>query len=396
MKDRIKTLILSGNGAGWLPIASDTFLRGLLRIKYSLTSPPPLKKIPLLNKIIKQLRSRNEALSYAIDWHDALSETPELDTETCNINNLVDYWQKRKAIETYPLIIILHSAAGDDMSLLLKTAHWYQRRRGKLVMFVGNEYDLMAEKISFIRSVEADYICSQLPVETANWLYSECSASQILPMPHALNPKLYRPVMDQQRRNIDIGFIGAFYSYFIGDIERNGLIQFFQDSGNEFDLKCDIRTGNIPRKEWASFLNSCKGIVGAESGTYYLDKKGQLISNARKYIKEHPHTTFDEVFERFFRNPEVEYISGKAISSRHFEPIGTKTCQILLEGYYNGILKPDEHYIRVKKDLSNISDAINRFKDYSCRKEIVDKTFQYAMDEHTYRHRVKALIKAIA
>jgi len=66
-----------------------------------------------------------------------------------------------------------------------------------------------------------------------------------------------------------------------------------------------------------------------------------------------------------------------------------------LEGYYNGILKPNEHYISIKKDLSNICGAIESFKDETFRKKIVENAFQYVMDNHTYRHRVKALMKAI-
>jgi hypothetical protein len=213
-------------------------------------------------------------------------------------------------------------------------------------------------------------------------------------MPHALNARLYHTDL-RFRRTLDIGFIGSIYPYFMGDVERTILINFFRKRGAECGLRCEVRTGNIPRREWAQFLNTCKGTIGAESGSYYLDRRGQIIAQAKAYLRTHPGATFEEVFDRFFQCPRVEYISGKCISSRHFEPIGTKTCQILFEGHYNGILKADEHYICVKKDLSNIDDAVQQFKDEAHRTEMVERTYEYVMDQHTYQHRIKALLKTI-
>jgi spore maturation protein CgeB len=126
-----------------------------------------------------------------------------------------------------------------------------------------------------------------------------------------------------------------------------------------------------------------------------LDRTGQIIEDVKKYVKGHPEVSFEEMYDLFFKNRQNP-VSGKAISSRHFEPIGTKTCQILIEGDYNGILKPDEHYISVKKDLSNIGDVIQRFKDDSYRKAMVERTYEYVMDGHTYRHRVNTLLRTIS
>jgi spore maturation protein CgeB len=279
------------------------------------------------------------------------------------------------------------------MSILLKTAEWFKKRRGKLIAFIGNEYNLMADKISFIRSVEADYVCSQLPFETARWLYADCSRSKILAIPHALNPKLYSPD-PYSSRTIDIGFIGHLYHTIIGDMERTNLVQFFLRNSKGLGMSCDIRTQRLPREEWTRFLKRCKGVLGAESGTYYLDRTGQLIKDVEKYVKDHPKASFEEVYKLFFKN-QVSLVSGKAISSRNFEPIGTKTCQILIEGYYNGVLTPDEHYISVKKDLSNMNEVIYRFKDEDYRNKMVDRTYQYVMDNHTYQHRVATLLSAI-
>ena len=41
-------------------------------------------------------------------------------------------------------------------------------------MFIGNEYDLLDEKIGFIQAVGAECVCSQLPTPAAQYLYREC------------------------------------------------------------------------------------------------------------------------------------------------------------------------------------------------------------------------------
>lgn len=394
MQERIKTLLLEANGYGWKAIAADTVLRGILKISDTFTLPSIFERVPIASTVAKAFRQHYETLSYVNDWRDALCSSRQLEVEVCNINNLIAYHSRKKAIADYPLVIILHSAAGNSMSLLLKTVHWFQKRRGTLVVFFGNEYDLMAEKMSFLRSVEAEYVCSQLPLDTACWLYAECDPTRILSMPHALNPNLYYP-RQQTQRSIDIGFRGAFYYGFIGDVERNTLLRLFQDRGNDLGLVCDVRAGNIPRFDWARFLNQCKGTVGAEAGSYYLDRKGKIIADAKAYLRKHRGVSFEELFHLFFESPQVEYRSGKSISSRHFEPIGTKTCQILLEGNYNGILRPNVDYISVKKDLSNIHEAVEMFKDPDYMKAMVERAYKYAMSEHTYRHRVEGLLKTV-
>jgi hypothetical protein len=390
MKNNIKTLLLDANGLTWKAVLMDTVLRGFLNLLSGYPSRINLPMSPLLRNF---LGVRNESLSYVLDWRESFCEAGQLDVDVCNISNLVEYFHYLRSISHYSLIIILHSASGDDMSILLKTAEWFKKRRGKLLVFVGNEYNLIADKLRFIHSVEADYVCSQLPLEAACWLYANCTSSKILAVPHALNPKLYSP-NPCFGRITDIGFIGDFYHTFIGDMERTNLIRYFQRNSKDLGVSCDIRTRRLPREDWAQFLRGCKGTLGAESGTYYLDRTGQVIDDVKKYVKGRPEASFEEVHRLFFKN-HLSPVFGKAISSRHFEPIGTKTCQILIEGYYNGVLVPDEHYISVKKDLSNMDDVICRFRDEDYRNRMVERTYEYVMDSHTYRHRVETLLGAI-
>jgi len=301
-------------------------------------------------------------------------------------------------ITHYDLVVLLHSTNADSMLPLSLLQSYFENRRGKLLIFVGNEYCLMPEKINFIKKVEADFIASQLPREAATWLYADCTKSKILLVPHALNSSAYEPYRGHEDRKTDIGFIGDRYSLAIGDIERTELIEYFvqNDFGQRLDI--DIRLGRklrLSREKYANFLNSIRGTIGAESGTYYLEKTDETQKKVEAYLSRYPRAKFEEIYDRFFKdysNP----VNGKAISSRHFEPIGTKTCQILLEGRYNDILKPDVHYISLNKDYSNIDSVMDKFADKAFTKKMTANAHEYVMDSHTYDHRIIDVWKEVS
>lgn len=394
MKERLSTLFLHANGFGRAIVGVDTILRGLLGYGDGDKPPRILRHSATVRKAFAELRDVYAKLSYIGDWREAFLASPRLAVEVCNVNDLVHFGRCLWRIRRYDLLVISHAAAGDDMTLLSRAAPCFDRRRGKLIMFIGNEYDLLDQKLAFIRATEPDFVCSQLPLEAATFLYGDCGRSRILEMPHALNPRHYYPIGEGQRE-IDIGFRGDIYWPFVGDRERTDLIEWFEHHGASVGLACDIGRERLDREDWNRFLNRCKGIVGAESGTYYLNDRGKLLERARAYnLHENRGATFTEVFRKFYAD-QPRGISGKSISSRHFESIGAKACQILVEGHYNGILDADRHYIAVKRDLSNIGEAVERFRDESYRQRMVDETYEYVLAEHTYDRRVEQLLSAI-
>lgn len=401
MSSRAKTLVLEATGYSRRTVWRDTVLHGLL----GLCGPGTVLPVgfmennpthPLVRLAEWLFRREYDSLSYVVDWREALERSPLAECTIVNVHNRPQLTAALKRIDRYDLVVVLHSATGDTMDVLTRTAHRLANRRGRLAVFIGNEYCLMDLKQDFLRESRADYVLSQLPQEGAEWLYEEAARSagtKALSVPHGLNPSLYRPGR-LQGRTIDVGFVGAFYHLVVGDKERTNAIEWFQFNGASMSLQCDIRQGNIPREQWSAFLRSCKAIVGAESGTYYLQRRGEAVGKALAYLKHHPDPSFKEVFDHAFADAS-DCIDGKIISSRHFEPIGAKTAQVLVEGRYNDILVPDEHYIPLAKDLSNVAEAVAKLKDGSLRKRMVERTYEYAMEVHTYDHRIRDMLRTV-
>ena len=324
-----------------------------------------------------------------------MKENKSISADVCNINNLIDLGVKLKKLRDYDLIVILHSALGDDCRLLDLVSTYFDRRKCPLVAFIGNEYDLLPEKKRLLASLSVNYICTQLPLTVGTWLYEEVTSARVIAMPHALNQDKY---FDQKlERTKVLGFIGSLHPLWIGDNDRSCLIRRANELMLELNLKglIDPAGRNLPSSQWATFLNESIGTIGAESGTYYLDKSGQLLMTAKEIMKSHPSMDCSELYERVFESTSLEVRSAKCVSSRHFEPIGTKTCQLLIEGSYNDILMPDIHYIKIIQDMSNLKDAIVRLLDPDYRMHIVDSAYQYVIENHTYSKRLEFLVDSV-
>ena len=387
---KIRTLLLYSSGGTSRDIFLQTYLGPLLKkIQGSKLLTNGIKN-EQYQRLLYSLISPYEALSYINDWKEAFENSDELDVTSLNILNqrhAHSYLQKH--IKEFDLIILMHSVLGDNVEIIIPFEQVLKERTGKLLSFVGNEYDLMLKKKAFLQNVDADYIASQLPHEAHTFAYKELSA-QLIDAPHALNENIYRP--SKSNKVYDIAFSGAKYGIFIGDQERNNLIETMANLTPQLKNKINIgRNTNLPRNLWVELLQSAKATVGAEAGTYYLDRNGSLLEQSKEYVQQNPDANLDDLLEKIFDNTSIEYVSGKAISSRHFEPVGTKTCQILLEGNFNGILKEGEHYISVKKNFSNLKDVIDVYSDHDLRNQIVERAYAYISENHTYKNRVETI-----
>ncbi len=394
--DKANTLVLSADSEPYPKrILIDTIIRGMLRVPYGASIPESISRFDKYNILSRILERHYDKLSYTQDWLDAIKDNKIIKADICNINNIIDLGIKLKRLRDYDLIIILHSALGDDCRLLDFFSDFFDRRKCPLIAFIGNEYDILPEKKKLLTSLNIDYICTQLPVDVATWLYEDIKSARVIPMPHALNPKKY---FDQEieRPNV-LGFIGSLHPLWIGDNDRTCLIQQVNELMIELDILglIDTTGRKLPSSQWAKFLNQSIGTIGAESGTHYLDKSGQLLMIAKEIMKSNPSMDFPEIYGRVFESPLLEVRSAKCVSSRHFEPIGTKTCQLLLEGSYNGILMPDIHYIAINKDKSNLKDSIIKLLDPDCYMYIINSAYESVINCHTYSKRLDHLLKYI-
>ena len=193
------------------------------------------------------------------------------------------------------------------------------------------------------------------------------------------------------QRTIDIGYRASYlkrYSLGSHGLLKGKIAEEFIGHAKDYDLRMDISINPrdfIVGLDWYKFLLKSKYFLGTESGSSILDADGKIQRCVEEYLMRHPRATFEETEKVCFRGLDGN-LRLFAIGPRHFEACMTKTCQILVEGEYNGILKPWLHYIPVKKDFSNVDEVLKIVKEDKLRHEIVEKAYKDIVESGKYTY----------
>jgi hypothetical protein len=333
--------------------------------------------------------------SYYLDWFDALCTHPGFHVDVVDMSTRVSLVRGllRARRRAYDLIVYPYGTYYDN------TSNWRRAifalggaLRGTKVFFLENEYRLLRQKLAFAVTLGADYVTTQLPKDAADRAYGAIfPSSRIIPLPHGLAPGVELVDTRDDGRDIDLAFRGSSFPYYLGHRDRELLVRFFAENAPRLGVRVDLGESiGLDRSSWLRFLGRCHGVLGHESGTEYLELHDAMRERVADYTKTNPSASFDEISRLFFKdypNP----ISGRCVSSRHFEAIAAGACQVLLPGRYNDILKSDEHYLSLARDFSNVDDVMARFKDVEARRRMVERTREYVRAEHTLRHRIAAM-----
>ncbi|HEV2300255.1 MAG TPA: hypothetical protein VGR91_01685, partial [Stellaceae bacterium] len=214
--------------------------------------------------------------SYYDDWRDAFECSPLFAVSSFNLFRRGERRAAMRAAGEAELVVALHAASADTLAFLAPLEAALAARRGRLLVLVGNEYNLpwmpLGEKRAFLKRVGADFIGTQLPLEAGEWLYGDTGA-EVIALPHALNDGAFRRETADAERRLDIGGRSARYPAFIGDDERNRIYDLFREAGPREGLSIDIdNPARLDRPQWARFLNDCRGTIGSEAGSWYLER----------------------------------------------------------------------------------------------------------------------------
>ena len=134
--------------------------------------------------------------------------------------------------------------------------------------------------------------------------------------------------------------------------------------------------------------------MGVKGGGSLLDRDVTVQERYLNYVANHPGASFEELEAACF--PQLDgSLHLRAISPRHLEACATRTCQILLEGDYNGILKPGWHYIELKRDFSNVDEVLDMVHQDHLREAITERAYREIVEsgQFTYRRFVEYVMQ---
>lgn len=191
-------------------------------------------------------------------------------------------------------------------------------------------------------------------------------------------------------REVDVGYRARSLPFWMGKgaQEKSKIADLFIERTSDSNLKIDIKTSEGDRiygDNWNHFVGNCKFMLGVEAGTSIFDIEGKVEKFVNDFLILYPNASFDEV-EKEILLPYEEKINYRTISPRIFECASTRTCMVLFRGVYQGILKPDVHYIPLEKDFSNIEEVLKKMKDNVYVTSVLSNAFNDLIDSKKYHY----------
>ena len=340
--------------------------------------------------LVHAASQRNRTLSYQHAWTRKFGTHSSFDCVPLNLAGKSYPLRLREQSlrwRSFDAVVVLHSAFSNSNFLYPHLVKRIAALKCPKAIFLGNEYKLMPEKIELCEQMGVELLVTMHPDVRAQSLYRDRLGCAVVNIPPGgLDTDLFYPQTPLEDRVIDIGYRAYGGNWYLGHTERLSVAEFFSRNAGRFDLTVDISLDPADRfeeQEWARFLNRCVGQVGSEAGGCIFEIDDRTRNAVNSFVQEHPETSFEVVYDRFFSNYENP-IPGWVISTRHVEAAGTKTAQILLEGHYNGYFQPDVHYIPLKKDFQNADEAVQKFNDVSFRARLVENAYELTRAELTY------------
>lgn len=130
-------------------------------------------------------------------------------------------------------------------------------------------------------------------------------------------------------------------------------------------LKANISTDardTLVGGAWIELLGNSRAVVGVEGGSSIHDPDGEIARQIDALVAEDPELDY-ATLKATALAPHQQDVVFRALSPRHLEAAMTHTVQILVRGEYSGVLEACVHYIPVREDLSDLSEALRALAD---------------------------------
>jgi glycosyl transferase family 1 len=333
----------------------------------------------------------NSTFSYHRAWPRHFQSHPAFDCTPVDVlnRNLMARLRSGWLANTYrgDAVVLLHSVFSNGCAVPQWLIAVLARLKQPKVFFIGNEYKLMPQKMAFCDRLRVALLVSQSVSPDVHRLYRERLGCAVTGIPNTgLDRTQFTPMVPVDDRPVDLGYRADDAPAYLGHQERREIANFFTANATLYGLTVDISLraeDRFTEDGWAKFLNRCKGQLGSEAGGDFFDLDDAVRLRTMAYQADHPAARFEEIFEQCLRD-ERRAIPLRILSGRNVEAAGTGTAQILFEGHYDGFFSADEHYIPLKKDFSNVDEAVAKFRDGEFRNRVATNALRLVREDFTY------------
>ena len=152
----------------------------------------------------------------------------------------------------------------------------------------------------------------------------------------------------------------------------------FSRDAERYGLKCDISSREQDRiygQKWISFVSNSKAMLGAESGSSFVDFSGEVAPAIDVQERSDSPPTFEQLQETYLEGRDGDIVIH-VISPRCFEAAALRTLMIMYPGEYSGILKEHTHYVSLARDHSNMDEVVEIIRDPVRAGAIIDAAYE--------------------
>lgn len=274
--------------------------------------------------------------------------------------------------------------------------------RGLKIGFIQDEYEGIENTRTVMDKINFDIIYSTIPQKFINKVYPKYRYPNT-DFIHTLtgyvpeNSDMESFALPSEERNILIGYRGRKLPPIYGDLgqEKYNIGEHMKKICIKKGLSVDIENDAEKRiygLDWYKFLGSCSATLGTESGANIFDFNGNIKDQIDKIQIKEKKIKYKEIHHKILK-PYEGKIKMNQISPKIFEAIRLKTVLVLFEGKYSGIIKPNIHFIPLKKDFSNANEVLNKLKNKDWIEKLVNKAYKDIILSNKYSY--KAFITKI-
>jgi hypothetical protein len=268
--------------------------------------------------------------------------------------------------------------------------------RGLKILFIQDEYDHTEQTRRSIERLGIKVVFTCVPVDEVYKVYPRER------FPHVELISIltgYVPSNSQRiqqfatplsERRILIGYRGRPLAFRYGNLaqEKWQIGAEIKRYCEEYSIAADIawtEEARIYGDNWYRFLGSCVASLGTESGSNIFDETGKIQEAITAELRQNPSTPYEIIWEKYLADHEG-IVKMNQISPRVFEAIALRTALILFEGNYSGIVKPDIHFIPLKKDYSNVAEVFEKIRSTDYVAGITERAYRDIIESGAYTY----------
>ncbi len=279
--------------------------------------------------------------------------------------------------------------------------------RGVKVLAVQDEYQYTQRIHQSIREFSFHIVITSVPREMVDRIYPRTMfpntefltvLTGYVPDGLAERGKKTPPL---RNRPITVGYRGRDIGALFGRLAYDKLEigRRMREICVERDIPHDIEWSEDKRlygDAWYDFIGSCRAQLGSESGSNVFDFDGGIAAKYQELSVARGGPVPYEEFRIYTDPVERQYDMGQ-ISPRVFEAAAMRTPLILFTGRYSGLIEPEEHYIELQKDFSNVDAVLARLDDLDRLEDLAERAYNRLVGsgDFSYRRLVQLIDQSI-